>query len=294
MLASLTAIQIVLIFHDAMHESLFRSHHANRWVGRMIGAFYLTPYHFLQWSHLQHHQHAGRIEGDTELLHYTRAVARTRRFGSFLAGLARFPLAPVLFAPALQLSHALGLFAISASRRRRLLRDSVLDLALMVAVWTPLALALHAHGVLQAAMIFGFLCPFAVSMSLVYLAASPLHTGMASGSVAERPVAERAFFVSRTVEVSWLGRLVFCNLSYHLEHHLYSHLPRWQLGAAAGVVRPALVRFAKAHALPLVIHPSYARYYVESFARVSRFNDIAPHAVADANACFTLVRSSCA
>ena len=30
MLASLTAIQTVLIFHDAMHESSFRSHHANR------------------------------------------------------------------------------------------------------------------------------------------------------------------------------------------------------------------------------------------------------------------------
>ena len=245
-------------------------------MGRIIGAFYLTPYHFLQWSHLQHHQHAGRIEGDTELLHYTRAVAPTRRFGSFLAGLARFPLAPVLFAPALQLSHALGLFAISASRRRRLLGDSVLDLALMVAVWTPLALALHANGVLQAAMIFGFLCPFAVSMSPVYLAASPLHTGMASGSVAERPVAERAFFVSRTVEVSWVGH--FLN-AFHImvaegERFMIRSMQPVLAEATDPLLRRSLVQFMAQEAQYAKEHRRVHRMLEAQGLRIARFDRV--------------------
>lgn len=286
---SVAAVQMILILHDAMHESLFRSHQANRWVGRLIGAFYLTPFHFLQWSHLQHHQHAGRIEGDTELLHPPRVHAQRKRFGAFLATLARSPLAPVCYAPLLQLSHLIALPEMRQTRRSRLLRDSAVDLSWMAVAWVPLAVALHAYGALGTALVFGFMCPFAISLSLVYCAASPLHTGMVASSVADRPVTERAFFVSRSIDSSWLGRFIFCNLGFHIEHHLYAHLPRWQLGEAARALRPALLAYAAERNLPVIIHPGYVRYYAESLARVTRFNELTPDRVAFANAGFTLV-----
>jgi fatty acid desaturase len=63
------------------------------------------------------------------------------------------------------------------------------------------------------------------------------------------------------VDSNAIVRLIYCNLNFHLEHHLFPAVSRWRLGALARALRPELVRIASEERLPLLIHTGYLSWY---------------------------------
>ena len=82
------------LMHDCGHDTLFRSRHANRWVGFLLGVLAGIPQ--LPWSrgHAFHHRHNGdwqKYQGPSALIS-TEAFALLSPFGRRLYGWLRHPL----------------------------------------------------------------------------------------------------------------------------------------------------------------------------------------------------------
>jgi fatty acid desaturase len=260
------AVQAVLLFHDCMHQAAFGDRRVETWVARAIGAFYGCPFHFLRAEHIRHHRHAGLVDGDPEALHLHEADAARRPHGRLLARLGRRWTGAFAYTWILQL----GSFARFARRQLQrvddpaLVRATLVDLGCMVALWVPLTLFLAAHGAYLRVLVFAFAIPAVVGLALVYAAAKPLHTLMIPYRLERSSYAERQLCVTRTFETHPLVAFFLCNLNYHIEHHLYPHVSRWDLPRLARALRPSLVELARAKNLPLAVHDGYT-----SFARAS-------------------------
>ncbi|MBS2022963.1 MAG: fatty acid desaturase, partial [Deltaproteobacteria bacterium] len=263
------SLQIVLALHDCMHGAVLDTPRAHRVLARILGSFWLCPYHFLRASHLAHHRHAGLVEGDTEILHFAPSETRTSR--RLLAHLARTPLAPLLFAPLVQALHFIEFLRADLARDRTLLKATVGDLIGMLIVWLPLGAWLHAHGLFARGVVFGLALPYALGLSAMYLATYPLHTLMNPAPLSHLTATERHLQVSRTFDSNPLVRALFFNLNFHIEHHLHPAVSRWDLGDLARTLRPALLAHAHATQTPVAIHDSYRGWHREN-RKVPVFN----------------------
>jgi acyl-lipid omega-6 desaturase (Delta-12 desaturase) len=71
-LAGLFLLRLFIIQHDCGHGAFLRSRAGNDWIGRLLGAFTLTPYDCWRYSHAQHHAGTGNLEargsGDVDML----------------------------------------------------------------------------------------------------------------------------------------------------------------------------------------------------------------------------------
>jgi omega-6 fatty acid desaturase (delta-12 desaturase) len=270
----LLSVQMVLILHDCMHASLFHQNAAHVWLGRIIGAYFFSPYSFLRMSHLEHHRAAGLVDGDPEVLDFTEAHAMRSPARSKLVSIARSPFAALLFAPGVQAVHFFEWLAAERQGESRtgLLRATALDLLCMAALWIPICLWAQAHGALLRVLLIALLAPFLIGLTLTTLATLPLHTLTAGYRLDALPMRDRSFFVARTIDSNPIVRGLFFNLSYHLEHHLYPSVSRWALGPLARQLRPTLLAESEAARLPLLIHPGYLRWYAEHMSRRERFN----------------------
>jgi len=282
----LLSVQLVLVLHDCMHASVFPWPWLHTLIGRLIGAYFFSPFSFLRSSHLDHHRAAGLVEGDPEVLDFTEEHARRSPARGALARIARSPFAALLFAPLVQATHLAEWLVRRfqparedmlhandrAGVRPGLLRGLLLDLLCMAAIWIPIGLWADARGALLRVLAIALVAPFFIGLSLTTLATLPLHTLTAGFSLEALTPRARSFYVARTIDSNPLVRALFFNLSYHLEHHLYPGVSRWELGEMARELRPTLEREAARAGLPLLIHPGYARWYLEHSTREERFN----------------------
>src|SRR5947209_15688322 len=55
-------VRTFVVFHDCAHGSLLPSKRANRWVGRILGLFVLSPYERWRHDHAMHHASSGDLE----------------------------------------------------------------------------------------------------------------------------------------------------------------------------------------------------------------------------------------
>ena len=80
-------VRLFMIQHDCGHGAFFGERKANDWVGRIIGAFTLTPYDYWRHTHAIHHATSGNLDrrglGAIEMmtLEEYRAKSPARRFG---------------------------------------------------------------------------------------------------------------------------------------------------------------------------------------------------------------------
>ena len=100
--AACLLVRLFVLFHDCVHGSLFRSHAANVWVGRILGVATLTPFDFWRRNHVLHHATSGNLDergfGDVETLTVREYLARSRS-GRLRYRLARNPVLFLLFGP---------------------------------------------------------------------------------------------------------------------------------------------------------------------------------------------------
>jgi fatty acid desaturase len=270
------AIHAVLLFHDCMHQSAFANRRLETWIARAIGAFYGCPFHFLRDQHLRHHRHAGLVDDDPEALHLHEHDAAERPHGKLLMRIGRRWTGAFVYTWLLQFGEFTR-WLLRQLRRvedRELLRATAVDVACMLAVWVPLTTWLVAQGVYLRFLVFAFLVPAIAGLAIVYLVAKPLHTLMIPFRLRDASYAQRQFCVTRTFETHPLFAALVCNLNYHLEHHLYPHVSRWDLPSLSRELRPVLVEYARQHQLPLAIHDGYADW-LKRYSKVSAtFNPI--------------------
>jgi omega-6 fatty acid desaturase (delta-12 desaturase) len=156
-------LRLFLIQHDCGHGSFFRRRGANRWVGRVIGVFTLTPFEFWRRSHAHHHAGTGNLDrrglGDIDTLTLAEYRSRTPR-GRWLYRLYRHPIVLFGLGPAYQflLGHRMptGL----ARRCRR---------SWVSAIATNLAIAALGGGLIW---LFGLATFLLVHLPITLLAAS--------------------------------------------------------------------------------------------------------------------------
>jgi omega-6 fatty acid desaturase (delta-12 desaturase) len=101
-LAGLFLVRVFIIFHDCGHDSYFRSHRANAFVGFIAGVLTFTPYYHWRWEHAIHHSTAGHLDkrgmGDIWTM-TVQEYLESSRWKRFAYRLARNPIVLFLIAP---------------------------------------------------------------------------------------------------------------------------------------------------------------------------------------------------
>jgi acyl-lipid omega-6 desaturase (Delta-12 desaturase) len=119
-------VRTFVVFHDCAHGSLFASKRANRWVGRLLGLFVLSPFGRWRHDHAIHHATSGDLarRGVGDIVTLTVAEYRARDWRGRLAYRAiRNPV--VMFGLGPLLAMVVGPRIATRSQRPRL-RHSVI------------------------------------------------------------------------------------------------------------------------------------------------------------------------
>ena len=129
-------VRTFVVFHDCAHGSLLPSKRANRYVGRFLGLFVLSPFQRWRHDHAIHHATSGDLErrGVGDIITLTVAEYRARPWRGRLAyRVIRNPV--VMFGLGPVIAMVIGPRIATRSQRPRL-RHSVLgmDVALLVVI----------------------------------------------------------------------------------------------------------------------------------------------------------------
>ena len=129
-------VRTFVVFHDCAHGSLLPSKRANRYLGRFLGLFVLSPFQRWRHDHAIHHATSGDLErrGVGDIITLSVAEYRARRWRGRLAyRLIRNPVVMFGFGPVIAMM--IGPRIATRSQRPRL-RHSVLglDAALLVVI----------------------------------------------------------------------------------------------------------------------------------------------------------------
>jgi fatty acid desaturase len=272
----LAFFQIGWMLHDCVHGSLYKNPALNLFVGRVFMSLSGVPFHFGKIHHLEHHKHLGLIEGDPETSDFSESEARRRRGGLLLAWLFQSFAGRMIF---FQISMALNIYQWFANRFdevrvARLGRLILIDVLVMAVLWGTLALWAYDHDCLLRCLLGAVVVPWLLVLGFFFVGTAPTHSWMAAYVQKDRPARDRVFFVSRSFDGHWLWRALFANSNFHLEHHLYPTVSRWDLARFARSIRPRLIRYARQEGLPTMFHPSVPLWYRE-YGRVRKlFNPI--------------------
>lgn len=101
--AGMLLLRMFIIQHDCGHGSFFKSKATNKWLGRTLGVFTLTPYDCWRRSHELHHASTGNLDrrgfGDVDTL-TVREYRALGRFARLWYRIYRHPLFLMGFGPA--------------------------------------------------------------------------------------------------------------------------------------------------------------------------------------------------
>ena len=129
-------VRTFVVFHDCAHGSLLPSKRANRYVGRFVGLFVLSPFERWRHDHAIHHATSGDLErrGVGDIITLTVGEYRSRRWPGRLAyRLMRSPV--VMFGLGPVIAMVIGPRIATRSQRPRM-RHSVLgtDVVLVIVI----------------------------------------------------------------------------------------------------------------------------------------------------------------
>lgn len=219
-LLSVTALNaFVLLLHEGMHHTLFKSRALNELGSVLLGSTVGISYTAYRIMHLRHHEYLGDEQDPDDYHNYTDSPRRV-----WLMHGLRVVMGSLLYLfliPFQAWRHA------DTKERGRLVAEYawLSALAASIACRLPFSTWAHYHGI-----------PLLFVGWLVNLRGFTQH-GLA--------VAEDPYLASRSVHAkAWL-RFLLLNENYHLEHHLFPEVPSYHLHALHKLLWPRLPRAVK-------------------------------------------------
>ena len=194
---------LTVLQHDCGHGSAYRGALTNLWVGRFLAWFILMPFTTFTVIHRRHHSFLGDPKKDPDEWFYAGG-----RFVVFLREMCFFPY-----------FTALSLRQFGREVRRTVLRELVVTtFAWAAAVWWMLAFGL------TGLLVWGVVVPLAILTTVI----NPISRGYEHYPMATLTRGDRRRddlrFNTVTVTSRTLG-LMWANIVYHVEHHLYPRVP---------------------------------------------------------------------
>ncbi len=219
------------LMHEAVHGNLFRRRPTDRLAAFLLGAPFLVSGAAYRVSHLLHHRFNRSVRDPDDLFNYSenRRVLALVFYAWTLLGIVAF----LIHVPVNALRHG------TPPERREVIAEYSLLLALYGAI-TILATHFRATGVLAHV----WLVPLAVNFLIVNLRGWSEHLLTVPG----HPLTQ-----TRTITSNAVVRFFFCNVNYHLEHHLFPAVPWYHLPRVHRLLQE---EFTRAGAF---IYRSYAR-----------------------------------
>jgi fatty acid desaturase len=206
--------------HELCHQTVFRSRRLNR--------LFYTVFAFLTWEnwvlfkarHMSHHQYTSYNDRDGELI-LPFTITPGRWLSLFTFDFLKF--AGVMEA---NLNLALGVFE-NGVQARLFPSDDPKGRA---AVTRSARILLLGHAALAIAFIYFGLWPLLLIVTfapfiaqwLNMLAAFPQHVGL-------QPAVDDFRLNSRTMDLDPVLGFLYCNMQYHIEHHMYASVPFYNL-----------------------------------------------------------------
>ncbi|AXF04260.1 MULTISPECIES: fatty acid desaturase [Paraburkholderia] len=200
--------------HELRHRTPFRSEWLNASVHWLICFMTWREQIYSRWSHAQHHTYThltATVPADVEIAvkrppNYLKLATDFLRVSHGIHHLGNIVL------------HSLGIVSRSAKavvppiEYRAMCRNSRIVLALYVGV---VAWAIVAHSWLPAVFL---LLPRAYGAWLHELLAITQHTGLRENELDHR-------FSTRTIRLNPVLQLLYWNMNYHVEHHMFPNVP---------------------------------------------------------------------
>ncbi len=229
---------MLVLMHDGVHGSLFRSARTDRWAAFAMGAPALVAASAYRVTHMRHHRYLGS-DKDPETTGI--AVCKTQHelvalfYASFLMGTHL----DVLGLPRVALTLA------NQDEQRMIRHEYTLIAAALVAALAVLAGLDHLPWIM-----WYWLIP----LQIAYLIAS-------IRGLAEHHGVEGEHDVNATRSVTWSNPASFLilNVNFHLEHHLLAAIPWYNLRKAHQVLHSSLAKHGAEYSR------SYASFALESF-----------------------------
>ena len=194
---------ITVLQHDCGHGSAYKSSIANLWVGRFLAWFIFMPYTTFTVIHRRHHVYLGDPKKDPDEWFYA---------GGPLVAFLR----EVTFVPYFTLR---SLIDFGRDVRWVVLRE----LVGLTTIWAAVAYWLLTHGRV-ALLMWGAVTP----MALLALVINPISRGYEHYPMMTLKRGDRRRedirFNTVTVTSRILG-VLWANITYHVEHHLYPRVP---------------------------------------------------------------------
>lgn len=189
--------------HDCGHQNAFRSALANLWMGRFMAWFIVFPYSSFTECHKHHHRYLGDPDKDPDEWNYARGVKwMFLRIAVFVPRFTYFSL--VRYGKAV---------------RNRVLRELSCNLLSMGALCS---------WFVSRGMAYEFVLIFVVPLLLLAVVINPISRGYEHLPMAtlEPGHEDRLDLAKNTITVtSRVVGLLWANINYHVEHHVYPGVP---------------------------------------------------------------------
>ena len=222
-------VRLFTLQHDCGHLALFSNKHANDWVGRVLGAFTLTPYDYWRHAHAQHHLSSGNLErrgiGDITTLTLAEYKALSLwgrfRYRLYRSPIVLFAIGPVyvfLIAQRFPLDTFKGGRASWLSVFGTNAGILVMSVVLMYFIGIPAFLVVHLPVVCLAAAI-------GVWLFYVQHQFDETHWSKEPEWSHEKAALHGSSFYDLPKPLMWLT----CNIGIHHLHHLSSRIPFYRL-----------------------------------------------------------------
>ena len=234
------------IGHDAGHLGVCRSEQGNRLIA--YGASFILGMSQSWWrnQHNQHHRTPNNMERDPHtqlaaLAFSEKTAGRKRGILRFVVGYQAYYFLPLTTLESLSLKFSSALFLLKTRRATDLLELGLI--ALSIALYSGLLLyALSLWQALAFALVQQAL--FGLYYGLVF---APNHKGMLVLDP-EQPLdfVRTQVLTSRNIKPNCIVDFLYGGLNYQIEHHLFTMMPRNNLGKA----KPIVQNFCRQQGIP--------------------------------------------
>ena len=217
--------------HELSHRSVFKTPFLNEFFLRLLSFFGWRSYVMFWTSHAEHHKYTLHQPDDLEVV-----LPANLSLGGFLR--AAF-VDPFAFAQVLRHTITLSLGKVDSGWETHLMETLKSDKRASLIRWARFVLLGHT-AIVAVSFAMGFwIIPVLTTFGIFYgqwlrfLCNNTQHAGLTDAVFDFR-------LCTRTVLMNPLVRLLYWNMNYHIEHHMYHAVPCYHLGQLHAAIRHEL------------------------------------------------------